>query len=155
MTAKTRTCLWFERGGLDAARFYTTLLPDSRVDGGDSRSEAEPMIVDFTLAGTPYRILNGGPHFPQSPAASIVVTTDDQPETDRLWAALTADGGSESMCGWLVDRWGVSWQIVPNALPALLGADDRAAAERARQAMLAMKKIDIAAMQAAFDGRGG
>lgn len=149
-TVDVTTCLWFENAGMDAARFYVALIPDSRLltkaEGGDS-----PMIVDFVLAGVPYRILNGGPHFKLNPACSIVVTTQSQAETDRLWNALCAEGGAESRCGWLSDRWGVSWQIVPQALFTLIGAADRAAAGRAQAAMLGMGKIDIAAMQAAFD----
>jgi predicted 3-demethylubiquinone-9 3-methyltransferase (glyoxalase superfamily) len=96
--------------------------------------------------------LNGGPQYKQLPAASIVVRTADQPETDRLWNALLADGGVESRCAWLTDRFGVSWQIVPDALPRMLGADDREAAGRAMQAMLQMTKIDLAALEAAFRG---
>ena len=109
-------------------------------------------MVNFVLAGTPYQILNGGPHYKLSQAASISVLTKDQTETDRLWEALTANGGEESMCGWLTDRWGVSWQIVPEPLIAMQTADDQVAAERARQAMYQMKKIDIAALEAAFKG---
>lgn len=97
-------------------------------------------------------ILNGGPHYRLNPAASIVVSTEDQAETDALWEKLTADGGEEGRCGWLTDRFGVSWQIVPKVLSTLLGAADRAAAGRAQQAMMAMKKLDIAALEAAFRG---
>jgi len=150
-TPTIRTCLWFDHGGLDAARFYTSLIADSHVTT-DATGDSEPLLVEFTLAGVPYVILNGGPHYALTPAASIVVTTDAQAETDRLWDALTADGGEPSRCGWLVDRWGVSWQIVPRELSGLLGADDAAAAGRAREAMLAMDKIDIAAVAAAFAG---
>ncbi|MGJ3261770.1 MAG: VOC family protein [Salinarimonas sp.] len=145
-----RTCLWFEKDGLAAARFYTGLLANSHVET-DAPEGSEPMIVAFSLDGVPYQILNGGPHYPQTPAASIVVTTRDQPETDRLWDALTANGGTSGQCGWLTDRWGLSWQIVPEALPRLLGASDRAAAGRAQAAMMRMGKIDIAALEAAFD----
>lgn len=108
------------------------------------------MIVAFSLAGAPYQILNGGPHYRPTPAASIVVTTRDQPETDRLWDALTANGGKAGQCGWLTDRWGLSWQIVPEALLRLLGAPDRAGAGRVQAAMMQMGKIDIAALEAAF-----
>lgn len=152
MTPKTRPCLWFESGGLQAARFYTSLLPNSRVEDDNWPGEDEPIIVNFVLAGTPYQIINGGPHYQLSPAASISVLTDDQTETDRLWDALTADGGQESRCGWLSDRWGVSWQIVPKALVDIQLADDQVAAERARQAMYKMNRIDIAALEAAFNG---
>lgn len=153
MPAKVRTCLWFEKGGLEAARFYTMLIPDSRVELQNWPGPDEPIVVDFTLGGTPYQILNGGPHYTLSPAASISVLTQDQAETDRLWDALTAQGGQESRCGWLVDRWGVSWQIVPNALIQMQTSDDQDAAERARQAMYKMTKINIAALKAAFEGR--
>ena len=147
---KVRTCLWFEKDGLAAARFYTGVVPNSALDLDPNDGE-EPMIVAFSLGGVPYQILNGGPHFRPTPAASIVVTTPDQAETDRLWDALTADGGVPGRCGWLTDRWGVSWQIVPEALPRLLGAPDRAAAGRAQDAMMQMNKIDIAALKAAFN----
>ncbi len=147
---RVRSCLWFEKGGGEAAAFYVTLLPDSRVEtewllGGDA-----PMLIDFTLAGAPYQILNGGPHFKLSEAASISVLAQDQAEIDRLWEALTTNGGEESQCGWLKDRWGVSWQIYPRALLDMQGAEDQDAAERARQAMYQMKKINIAALEAAF-----
>jgi predicted 3-demethylubiquinone-9 3-methyltransferase (glyoxalase superfamily) len=154
MTAKVRTCLWFESGGEDAAEFYTGLIPDSDVTGRFRPDpDKPPLVVDFTLGGTPYQILNGGPHYTLNEAASISVTTADQAETDRLWAALTADGGEEVQCGWLKDRFGVSWQIVPEALPRLLSDPDRAAADRTMQAMLGMVKIDIAALEAAHRGQ--
>ncbi len=149
---KVRTCLWFNAGGEAAAEFYVALLPDSRIETVVRPDpDGPPLVVEFTLAGAPYMILNGGPHYQLTPAASISVLTTDQAETDRLWAALTADGGSESQCGWLTDRYGVSWQIVPEALPRLLGAEDRTAAARAQEAMLTMGKIDIAALEAAFN----
>ena len=150
---KCRTCLWFESGGEEAAEFYVSLLPDSGI-GTIIRQEPDgpALTVDFTLAGVPYQILNGGAHFRLSPAASISVTTEDQAETDRLWDSLTADGGSESMCGWLVDRFGLSWQIVPKELSRLLGHPDREAAGRVQAAMMSMSRIDIDALRAAFDG---
>ena len=150
---KVRTCLWFNDQGEEAAAFYVSLLPDSAVE---SVMRPEPdgpaLMISFSLAGVPYVILNGGPHYELSPAASIMVSTADQDETDRLWSALLADGGRESRCAWLTDRFGVSWQIVPEALPRLMGADDRAAAGRVQAAMLEMNKIDIAALEAAFRG---
>ena len=154
MTAKpkVRTCLWFEKNGLEAARFYVSLLPDSGLEK-DYAAGAEPITVEFRLAGAPYQILNGGPHYKLSPAASISVTTEDQAETDRLWSALVADGGAESMCGWLADRFGVSWQIVPRQLIRMRTDSDRQAAARAQEAMMRMKKIDIAAIEAAFSGK--
>lgn len=145
-----RTCLWFAEGGLEAAEFYVSLLPDSQIEGDVVRSpDTPPTLVDFTLAGVPFQILTGGPQFPQTEAASISVTTEDQAETDRLWDALLGGGGSESMCGWCKDRWGVSWQIIPRRLRALLAHPDRGAAERAMQAMLQMRRIDIAAIESA------
>ncbi|MBX9458102.1 MAG: VOC family protein [Rhizobium sp.] len=156
---KISTVLWFEKGGLEAARFYTSLIPNSRVVGdytppmGDMGQPAdEPLVVDFELGGVPYQILNGGPHFKQSEAVSIMVQTEDQAETDRLWNALTADGGQESMCGWLKDRWGLSWQITPSVLLRATSSSDRAAAKRAMDAMMKMRKIDIAAIEAAMRG---
>ncbi len=113
----------------------------------------DPMVVEFTLAGAPMMILTAGPHHQLSPATSISVLTRDQDETDRLWSELLAGGGEEGMCGWLVDRFGVSWQIVPEALPRLLGSDKRTAADRAMQAMMQMKKIDIAELERAFEGQ--
>ncbi|HIG22207.1 VOC family protein [Henriciella sp.] len=152
-TSKVRTCLWFNGQGEEAAEFYTTLLPDSHIE---SRSYPEPgkpaLVVEFTLAGAPYMVLNGGPMFEHSPAASISVLADDQSEIDRLWDALTKDGGKESMCGWVVDRFGVSWQVVPSVLPSMMESDDKEAAGRARAAMMKMKKFDIAALEAAFRG---
>ncbi len=150
---KVRTCLWFDKQGAEAAEFYVSLLPDSYIESAFTPDiGGPPLIVEFTIAGAPYMILNGGPMFEHSPAASISVLTKDQEETDRLWKALTAKGGRESMCAWLIDRFGVSWQIVPERLPQLLSADDKAAAGRAREAMMKMQKIDIAALEAAFNG---
>lgn len=152
-SAKVRTCLWFDGRGEEAAELYVSLLPDSRIESVFRPDPDGPALtVEFTLAGAPYMILNGGPHYKLSPAASISVATDDQAETDRLWAALTAEGGEESRCAWLTDRFGVSWQIVPRRLMQLLSAEDRAAAGRAQEAMLGMSKIDIAALEAAFAG---
>ena len=152
-SSKIRTCFWLEKGGLEAARFYTSLLPDSALENDNWPGDDEPIIVNFNLAGAPYQFLNGGPHHKLSPAASISVVTTDQAETDLLWNSLTANGGEESKCGWLTDRWGVSWQIVPKALIEMQTADDQDAAERARQAMYQMNKIDIAALERAFDGK--
>ncbi len=145
-----RTCLWFERDGLAAAQTYVDLIPNSALEC--DAGAPEPLVVPFSLAGVPYQILNGGPHFQLNEAASIVVMTPDQGETDRLWSALTANGGQESQCGWLKDRWGLSWQIIPRVLPELLGAANRPAADRALQAMYGMKKLIVADLQRAFDG---
>lgn len=156
---KISTVLWFERGGEEAAKFYTALIPNSRIIGtytppmGDMGQPAkEPLVIDFDLDGVPYQILNAGPHFKQSEAVSIMVQTEDQAETDHLWNALIADGGEESQCGWLKDKWGVSWQITPVALLRATSSDDRAAAKRAMDAMMKMRKIDIATIEAAFRG---
>lgn len=149
--SKVRTCLWFDEDGEPAAELYVSLLPDSVIhEVSRPDPNGPPLVIELSLAGTPYMFLNGGPRYEQTPAASIAVRTADQPETDRLWGALVADGGEEGRCGWLTDRFGVSWQIVPDALPRLLGADDREAAGRAMNAMLEMKKIDVAALEAAF-----
>ena len=154
--AKVRTCLWFDSQGEEAAELYVTLLPDSHVESVHRTEPGGPaLIVEFTLAGTPYMALNGGPHYQLTPAASVSVLTEDQEETDRLWAALLGDGGREQQCGWLVDRFGLSWQICPNVLPEMLASRDRAAAARVQDAMMKMIKLDIAALQAAFEGESG
>ena len=150
MSHKVRTCLWFERDGLAAAHFYTGLVPDSTLET-DAPESSNPIIVAFSLGGVPYQILNGGPHHRLTPAASIVVSTRDQSETDHFWTALTAAGGEPGRCGWLTDRWGLSWHIVPEALPRLLGAPERDATGRAQAAMMQMSKIDIAALEDAFN----
>jgi len=148
-----RTCLWFEEGGEAAAEFYVSLIPGSAITSVMRPDPSGPaLMVEFHLAGTPYQILSGGPQYKLSPAASIVVITEDQPETDRLWSALTADGGAPSRCGWLTDRFGVSWQIVPAGMGAFLGGPDAAGRARATEAMLAMDKIDLAALETAYNG---
>ena len=151
--SKVRTCLWFDGDPEAAAEFYVSLLPDSKIDSVNKPDPNGPaFIVEFTLAGAPFMILNGGPHYQLTPAASISVLTKSQQETDTLWASLTADGGEERMCGWIVDRFGVSWQIIPEKLVELINHSDHDAAARARDAMMKMNKIDIAALQAAFNG---
>ena len=152
---RVRTCFWFEDQALPAAEFYCEFLPGSRIEevarypeGGEHPPGVEPggvMVVKFTLAGTPYEALNGGPHFRFDEAVSIVVRTHDQAETDRLWAALTSDGGEEGRCGWLKDRFGLSWQIVPRQLGALLGRPG------VWPVLMKMRKIDIAALEAAAE----
>jgi 2-polyprenyl-6-hydroxyphenyl methylase/3-demethylubiquinone-9 3-methyltransferase len=158
MTAKVRTCLWYDGHAEASSSFYVSLIAGSAIDSmtrldhpvtGKKNGVA---IVHFTLAGTPYMALDGGPEFKHTEAASIVVSTADQTETDRLWAALTADGGAESACGWLKDKFGLSWQIVPEALLKRLTDPDRAAAGRANQALHSMRKIDIAGIEKAFRG---
>lgn len=151
---KVRTCLWFHKDGVKAAEFYVSLLPDSRIDGVmDHGVPDDPMVVEYTLGGAPMMHLTAGPHYTLTPAASISVLTNDQAETDKLWSALLANGGEESMCGWLADKYGVSWQIVPERMVTLFRDDDRAAAGRAREAMLKMRKIEISKIEAAFAGK--
>lgn len=139
-------CLWYDGQAEEAARFYTSLLPNSEI------TSVSPVMVTFTLDGVPFQGLNGGPKYKPTEAASISVSTEDQAETDRLWKALTENGGEEGRCAWCKDRFGVSWQIVPKALPRLLGSSDREAANRALQAMLQMGKIEIEVLEAAFNG---
>ncbi|KRS14533.1 3-demethylubiquinone-9 3-methyltransferase [Roseovarius atlanticus] len=141
---KLRTCLWFHDRAREAAEFYVTLLPDSRIDEA-SEVDGGVVVVELTLASVPYQFLQAGPHFTLTPAASISVLAEDQAETDHLWDKLS-DGGEEGMCGWLTDRYGVSWQIVPRRLLELQGGPD---AEAVRAAMFKMKKIEIAALEAA------
>ena len=151
---KVAVCLWFDGQAEEAASFYTSLIPDSEIASVSRLAEDQPaLIVTFTLGGTPFQALNGGPQYKHSEAASIAVTAQDQEETDRLWHALTANGGSEGQCGWLKDRFGVSWQIVPAALSDYIGSSDREAAGRAIEAMLKMGKIDIAEIDAAYSGK--
>lgn len=151
IASKVRTCLWFEARGEEAAELYVSLLPDSFIERVTRPApEAPALVVELSLCGAPFMILNGGPHYVLSPAASISVMTADQAETDRLWQALLADGGRAEQCGWLVDRFGLSWQIVPEMLPRMLGSEDLEAAARAREAMLSMQKIEIAELEAAF-----
>ena len=156
MTSKNTICLWFEGGAVDAANFYAHTFPDSAVGAvlhapGDypDGSQGDVRTVEFTVAGIPCVGLNGGPHFKHSEAFSFQIATDDQLETDRLWNAVVSNGGEESECGWCKDRWGLSWQITPRALLTALHDPDRAAAKRVFDAMMGMKKIDIAAIEAA------
>ncbi|MEE4208038.1 MAG: VOC family protein [Parvularcula sp.] len=148
---KVRTCLGFNGNGDEAAAFYVSLLPDSFIETKSYPDPGgAPLVIEFTLAGVPYMVLNAGPNFEHSMATSISVLTEDQAETDKLWSKLLEDGGEERRCGWLVDRFGVSWQIMPKALPHMMNADDKEAAMRAREAMMQMTKIDIARLEAAF-----
>ena len=157
---KITPCLWFDGNAEEAARFYVSLLPDSRING-ISRSPADTpsalegavLMVDFTLAGQRFTGLNGGPEFPFTEAISFAIDCEDQVEVDRLWDALTADGGSPGQCGWLKDRFGMSWQVVPRQLGEMLGSTDADGARRAMEAMLRMSKIDVAEMRRAFDGQ--
>ena len=149
--------LWFDTQGEEAATFYASLFPDSRILDVTRYGSAGPgpegavMTVQFELGGRRYAALNGGPAHRLSEAFSLQVLCDDQGEVDRYWSAL-AEGGEEGPCGWLKDRFGVSWQIVPRMLPELLGDPDPGRAQRAMQAMLGMRKLDVAALRAAADG---
>jgi predicted 3-demethylubiquinone-9 3-methyltransferase (glyoxalase superfamily) len=157
--SKITPCLWFDGNAEEAANFYVSLLPGSRVDR-ISRSPADNpstpagavLAVDFTLAGQRFTGLNGGPQFPFTEAISFVIDCEGQPEVDRLWAALTESGGTPGQCGWLRDRYGVSWQIIPRQLGEILGDPDTERAGRAMEAMLNMSKIDVAALRRAFEG---
>jgi len=156
---KVTPCLWFDGQAEQAARYYVSLLPDSRINKvvrspADTPSGPAGMVlvVDFTLAGNRFTGLNGGPQFPFTEAVSFQIACDDQAEVDRLWTALS-DGGSPSQCGWLKDRWGVSWQIVPTRLFQLLADADPARSRRATEAMLTMGKLNIAELERAADGR--
>ena len=153
-------CLWYDGDAEEAANFYVTLLPDSRIDNVQRSPADNPsmkagavLVVEFTLAGQRYIGLNGGPQFKFTEAVSFQVRTEDQAETDRLWNALVGNGGEESQCGWLKDKWGLSWQITPKRLLELMGDSDRERARRAMEEMLTQRKIDIAAIERAADGK--
>ncbi len=155
---KIRPCLWYDMNAEEAANFYVSLLPDSRIVNVQRSPADTPsgpagtvLVVEFILAGEEYIGLNGGPQFPHTEAFSLQVQTEDQAETDRLWDALTANGGEESVCGWLKDRWGLSWQITPRRLLELMADKDEGRARRAMDAMLKMRKIDIAEVERAAD----
>ncbi|HZW14812.1 MAG TPA: VOC family protein [Brevundimonas sp.] len=163
MSDKITPCIWYDEGqAVTAAEFYMSLgLPDSRIDNvhaspsdNPSGKKGEDLMVEFTLAGRSFLGLNGGPIFPQTEAVSFLVRTADQAETDRLWNAIVADGGAESVCGWCKDRWGVNWQIIPRRLMDFYTDPDPARAKAAFDAMMNMKKIDIAALEAAADAAG-
>ena len=149
-------CLWFDTQAEEAARFYVSLFDDAEVtdvrhlDGTPSGDNVA--LVFFRLEGMSFTAINGGPQFPFTEAVSFSVSCPDQAEVDRLWKALTADGGEEGQCGWLKDRFGLSWQIIPRKLMQYQGSSDRAAADRANQAMLKMHKIIIADLDKAFAG---
>jgi len=157
--AKNTICLWYEKAAEEAAQFYASTFPDSSVDAvhsapGDfpSGKKGDVLTVEFTVMGIRCLGLNGGPHFKQTEAFSFQVATEDQAETDRYWNAIVGNGGQESECGWCKDKWGVSWQITPVALTKAFTSSDRGAAKRAFDAMMTMKKIDIAAIEAAMRG---
>jgi predicted 3-demethylubiquinone-9 3-methyltransferase (glyoxalase superfamily) len=158
MTPKNTICLWFDKDAEEAARFYAATFPSSEVKAvrkapGDfpGGKEGDVLTVEFTVFGIPCLGLNGGPEFKQSEAFSFQIATDDQEETDRYWNAIVDNGGKESACGWCKDRWGLSWQFTPRALTDAMAAGG-AEAKRAFDAMMKMKKIDVAAIEAARRG---
>ena len=158
MSAKNTLCLWYEGDAEAAATFYAATFPDSHVGAvhrapGDypDGKQGDPLTVEFTVVGIPCIGLNGGPHFKHSEAFSFQIATDTQEETDRYWDAIVGYGGAESQCGWCKDKWGLSWQITPRTLTSGMaaGGDE---AKRTFEAMMGMKKIDIAAIEAARRG---
>ena len=159
MTSKNTVCLWFDGTAEQAARFYAETFPDSSVQETyrapsdfPSGKKGDVLTVLFTVMGIPCLGLNGGPEFKHNEAFSFQVATDDQEETDRLWNAIVGNGGQESECGWCKDKWGVSWQITPRVLTEGIADPDPAVARRVFEAMMAMRKIDVAAIEAARRG---
>ncbi len=151
--------LWFDGNAEEAATFYTSIFPNSRIDkvvqaaaDTPSNRKGEVITVEFTLDGSTFVGLNGGPDFKFSEAVSFEIDCQDQAEVDRYWDALVQGGGEHSVCGWLKDRFGLSWQVVPRQLNEMIESDDRAAAERAMKAMLEMTKIDVAKLREAYEG---
>jgi predicted 3-demethylubiquinone-9 3-methyltransferase (glyoxalase superfamily) len=154
---KIVTNLWFDGRVEEALEFYTSIFANSRKGAilryGDAGrgAKGEIMVATFELEGQEFTIINGGPGFPHSPAMSLEIKCGDQAEVDELWEKLS-DGGEESQCGWLTDRFGISWQVVPTALYAMLQDEDEAKTQRVTEAMLAMQKLDIAALERAYHG---
>ena len=153
------TVLWFDGGIEDAARFYAGTFPDSRIEritagpaDWPAGKAGDPIVADLTICGRPFQLLNGGPDIAPSMATSLMVVTEDQAETDRLWQAILDAGGSEVQCGWITDPYGYSWQITPKLLVDLLADPDRDKARRAFEAMMPMVRIDEAAIRAAAEG---
>ena len=158
--SKISPCRWFNGEAEEAANLYVSLLPDSRIDkiqrntvDGPGGKAGTVLVVEFTVAGQRFMALNGGMKMEYTHAVSFMIDCADQAEVDRLWDALLANGGQPSKCGWLKDRFGVSWQIIPSALPKYLGGADSAGATRAMQAMLGMVKLDIAELKRAYEGK--
>jgi predicted 3-demethylubiquinone-9 3-methyltransferase (glyoxalase superfamily) len=156
---KIYPCLWFDGNAEEAARFYTSVFPDSRIDHVWRSSIEYPggkvddvLLVEFTLAGLSYQALNGGPHDKFNDAISLSVSCNDQAEVDRLWDALTADGGKPVQCGWLKDKYGVSWQIVPEELVVMMRDKDSNKAKRVMEAMMQMVKLEVAGLRKAYEG---
>lgn len=162
MASKIMNCLWFDHGeARNAAEFYASVFPDSSVGvamaaPGDfpSGKEGAELTVEFTVLGKPFLGLNGGPEFKPNEAVSFMIETQDQAETDQYWNAIVGNGGAESACGWCKDRWGFSWQITPRQLNEGMADPDRDAAARVFEAMMTMRKIDVAQIEAARRGEG-
>lgn len=153
------TCLWFDGVAREAANFYTSIFPDSSVQDNwiaptdtPGNAQGEEVVVNFRIFGSPFIGLNGGPHFPHSQAISFQIPCADQSEINKYWKLLLADGGSQSQCGWLKDKFGISWQVTSPMMGQYLGGSDSAGAQRATEAMLAMTKIDLAEMEKAYLG---
>jgi predicted 3-demethylubiquinone-9 3-methyltransferase (glyoxalase superfamily) len=158
--SKVSPCLWFDGEAEEAAKFYVSLLPDSRIEtvqknpvDGPAGKAGSVLVVEFTLGGQHFMALNGGMRFEYTPAVSFKIDCADQAEVDRLWDGLSANGGKVERCGWLRDRYGVSWQIVPSALGKYLGGPDPAGRQRAMAAMLGMVKLDIEGLRRAYEGK--
>jgi predicted 3-demethylubiquinone-9 3-methyltransferase (glyoxalase superfamily) len=158
MLGKITPNLWFDGNAEEAANFYVSVFPNSKIVAVSHYNDAVPgkagevLTVDFELDGQRFTAINGGPDFTFDEAVSFLITCEDQPEIDSYWATLLAGGGSESQCGWLKDRFGLSWQVVPDGMQELFADGDSSRAERAMQAMFGMKKLDIAELQRAADG---
>ena len=157
---KLTTCLWFDGNAREAATFYTRIFPNSSIADNwvaptdtPGNKQGEEIVVNFKIFGHNFIALNGGPQFPHSEAVSFQIPCKDQSEIDHYWEILTKDGGQESQCGWLKDKFGVSWQVISAEMNHYLGGSDPAGAQRATQAMLGMRKIDLAAMKSAYEGK--
>jgi predicted 3-demethylubiquinone-9 3-methyltransferase (glyoxalase superfamily) len=157
---KITPSLWFDGRAEEAATFYASIFPDSRIDAisrspsdNPSTKAGDVLLVAFTVAGQPFVGINGGPQFPFTEAVSFQIDCADQAEVDRYWEALMEGGGEPGRCGWLKDRYGLSWQVVPREMGAYLGGPDAAGAARAMEAMLRMEKLDVAKLREAYEGR--
>ena len=153
------TCLWFNGNAREAANFYASIFPDSSVENNwiaptetPGNQQGEEVVVNFKIFGQSFIGLNGGPQFPHSEAISFQIPCKDQTEIDKYWDVLTKDGGSESQCGWLKDKFGISWQVVSPEMMKYLGGSDPAGSQRATHAMLQMKKIELSALEKAYLG---